>query len=56
MKRFHLKKLNKIEGKQQYQVEISNRFTALENLDNDVDINRVWDTIREISTFRPKIV
>jgi hypothetical protein len=40
-------KLNEVEGKEQYQVEISNRFAALENLDDDVDINRAWETIRE---------
>jgi hypothetical protein len=34
------KKLNGIYGKQQYQVEISNRFGALENLDDDVGVNR----------------
>jgi hypothetical protein len=33
MKRFNLKKLNKAEGKEQYHVEISNTFAALENLD-----------------------
>jgi hypothetical protein len=33
MKRFNLKKLNVVEGKKQYQVEISNKFAALENLD-----------------------
>jgi hypothetical protein len=32
MERFNLKKLNKVEGKEQYCVEISNRFAALENL------------------------
>jgi hypothetical protein len=32
MERFNLKKLNEIEGKKQYRVEISNRFAALENL------------------------
>jgi hypothetical protein len=32
MERFNLKKLNKVEGKQQYHVEISNRFAALEYL------------------------
>jgi hypothetical protein len=32
MERFNLKKLNKVEGKEQYRVEISLRFTALENL------------------------
>jgi hypothetical protein len=40
MARFNLKKLNKAEGKEQYQVEISNRFAALVNLDDDVDVNR----------------
>jgi hypothetical protein len=30
--RFSLKKLNEVQGKEQYHVEISNRFTALENL------------------------
>jgi hypothetical protein len=33
MKRCNLKKLNDVEGKEQYLVEISNRFAALENLD-----------------------
>jgi endonuclease/exonuclease/phosphatase family metal-dependent hydrolase len=32
MERFNHKKLNEIEGKEQYRVEISNRFPALENL------------------------
>jgi hypothetical protein len=32
MERFNLKKLNEVEGKEQYWVEISNRFAALENL------------------------
>jgi uncharacterized FlaG/YvyC family protein len=44
--RFNLKKLNEVEGKEQYHVEISNRFASLENLD-EVDINRVWESIRE---------
>jgi hypothetical protein len=32
MERFNLKKLNKVEGKEQYCVEVSNRFAALEDL------------------------
>jgi hypothetical protein len=36
MERFNLKKLNEVEGKEQYWVEISNRFAASENLDDDV--------------------
>jgi hypothetical protein len=33
MERFNLRKLNEIESKKQYRVEISNRFEALEKLD-----------------------
>jgi hypothetical protein len=47
MENFNLKQLNKVEAKQQYRVEISNRFTALEILDAEVDINSAWETIRE---------
>jgi hypothetical protein len=28
-------------------VEISNRFAALENLDESFDINNAWESIRE---------
>jgi hypothetical protein len=35
-----------IYGEEQYHVEIKNRFSSLENLDYEVDINRVWETIR----------
>jgi hypothetical protein len=38
MERFSLKKLNKVEGKEQYHIEVSNRFAALENLDSEVDV------------------
>jgi hypothetical protein len=47
MKRFNLKKLKEVEVKEQYRVEISNRFAALEDSDTEVDINRAWETIRE---------
>jgi hypothetical protein len=40
IERFNLKKLNDVEGKEQYLVEVSNRFAALENLDAEVEINR----------------
>jgi hypothetical protein len=33
MARFNLKELNDVEGKEQFRVEISNRFAALEDLD-----------------------
>jgi hypothetical protein len=40
MERFNLKKLKEVEVKEQYRVEISNRFAALEHLDTEEDINR----------------
>jgi hypothetical protein len=36
MERFNLNKLNEVEGKKQYRVEVSNRFTALEDSDAEV--------------------
>jgi hypothetical protein len=34
--------------KEQYQVKISNRFAAFDNLkDDNVQINRVWESIRK---------
>jgi hypothetical protein len=47
MDRFNLKKVEEVGDKEQYRVEISNRFTAVENLDAEIDINRAWETIRE---------
>jgi hypothetical protein len=52
--RLNLKKLNEVEGKEQYRVEISNTFAALENFDDDVDINRTWETIRGNIKISPK--
>jgi len=37
-----LRKLNEV--RKQYQIEITNRFAALENLDEDV--NRTWENIK----------
>jgi hypothetical protein len=36
MKRFNLKTLKEIEGKEQYRVEVSDSFSALEDLDAEV--------------------
>jgi hypothetical protein len=44
---FNLKKLNEVEGKEQFCVEVSNEFAALEDLDTEVEINTAWETIRE---------
>jgi hypothetical protein len=53
MERLSPKKLNEMEGKEQYCVEVSSRFTALEYLDTEFDISSV-SLLRSISTFQPK--
>jgi hypothetical protein len=55
MNRFNLKKLDKVESKEQHRVEVSNRFAALENLDGDVNINRAWETIRDNIKISAKV-
>jgi hypothetical protein len=47
LERFDLKKLNVLEVKEKYQVEISNRFATLESLDESSEINNAWESIRE---------
>ena len=45
--RFNLWKQNELEIKKQCQIEITNRFAALENLNDDDDVNRTRDNIKE---------
>ena len=45
--RFNLRKLNEPEVREQYQIEIRNRFAALENLSDDEDVDRTWENIKE---------
>jgi hypothetical protein len=47
VERFNLKKLSELEVREQYQIKISNWFTALENLNVSEDINRAWENIKE---------
>jgi hypothetical protein len=56
MERLNLKKLNEVEGKEQYRVEVSNRFAGLEDLDVEVEINSAWEMIEREQTFQPKRV
>jgi hypothetical protein len=46
MEMFSPKKLNEVEGKEKYYVEVSNRFATLEDLDMEVEINSAWKTIK----------
>jgi len=55
MLRFYLKKLNNVEGTENYKVQSSTSFAALENLQDNVDINRVSKSIkREYQNFRQR--
>jgi hypothetical protein len=45
MEKFNLKKLNEVEH---FCVEISNRFTALENLDTEVNVNNLGKPLETI--------
>ena len=45
--RVNLRKLNEPEVREQYQIEITNRFAALENLSEDEDLDRTWGNIKE---------
>jgi hypothetical protein len=47
LERFDLKKLDDVEIKEKYQVEISNRFGALERLGESFDINNIRKNMRE---------
>jgi len=45
--RFNLRKLNEPEVREQYLIEITNRFASLENSDDDEDVNRTWENIKD---------
>ena len=47
MERFNFRKLSGLEFKKQYQVKISKRFAAFENLNDSEDLNRAWGNIKD---------
>jgi len=55
--RFNLRKLNELEVRKEYQIEISKKFAALENLNDSKDINGAWENIKEnIETAAKKLL
>jgi hypothetical protein len=56
MEIFNLKHLNKIEGKEKYCVEISNRFATLEDLDTEEGIILLGKLLETLSIFQPNTV
>ena len=47
MERYYLRKLNELEVKKQFQIKISSRFAAFENLSDSEDKKRAWENIKE---------
>jgi len=45
--RFSLRALNEPEIREHHQIEITNRFAALENSNDDEDVNTTWENIKE---------
>jgi len=54
VERFNLKNLSELEVRKQYQVKISKRFAALEDLSGSQNINRVRENIKEHIKSRAK--
>jgi hypothetical protein len=54
MERFNVKKLNDVQGREQFRDEISNRFGTLEDLDTELEINSAWEMIREKTQISAK--
>jgi hypothetical protein len=50
VERFNLGMLNALETRKEYQIEITNKFAALENLNEREDIQRAWENIKEKNT------
>jgi len=46
VERYNLRMLSELEVRKQYQIEISDRFAAVENLNDSKDINRAWQNIK----------
>jgi hypothetical protein len=47
MEMLNIKKLNEVEDKEKYQVEVSDKSATLENLSTEVEINSAREMIRE---------
>jgi flagellin-specific chaperone FliS len=45
--RFNLRKLYELDVRKQYQIEITNRFAALDNLSDVEDTHRAWENMKE---------
>jgi hypothetical protein len=44
--KLNLRKLDDLEARKQYRKEITDRYSDLENVSDDKDINRAWESIK----------
>ena len=54
LERINLKKLSELEVRKWHQIDISNSFTALWNLNDTEDIKRAWESVKENIRFPAK--
>jgi len=50
--RFNIRKLNELEVRKQYHIQISERFAALDKLSDSEDINRAWENIKGLHELK----
>jgi hypothetical protein len=48
--RFNLRKVNELEVRKQFRINVLTRFTALENLSDIEDMSRAWKNINPLNT------
>jgi hypothetical protein len=53
VERFNLRKLNELQDRKQYQINIPKRCATLDKLNYNENINRAWESIKE--NIKPQI-
>jgi hypothetical protein len=51
LEKLNLKKVHEVGSKEKYEVEVSNRFTALEDLDVEVEMNSVYENFQPMRVY-----
>ena len=54
VERYNFRTISELEGRKQYQIKITNRFAALENLSDEEETNRAWETTKQNTKISAK--
>ena len=54
VERFNFRAISELEGRKQYQIKITNRFAALENLNDEEDTNKAWENTKQNTKISAK--